>query len=246
MPAVRRTVRTRGDAHLSTAHAPATRDTPLKSGLAGLLATHGQLFSEQLGIDLATRRPGELFKWFLASMLFGARINESIAVRTYHAFGQHGLLAPRAIAAAEFSELLLIMAEGGYVRYDGITSRKVQGAARKLLEDYRGDLNRLHDAASGSNDVVGRLMAFSGVGPVTAGIFLRELRGVWPNADPPVGHLALLAAAHLGIADPCKFWKRNPQPGYDSRHFEAALTRLGKDYCRRDRCLAAPIPHSVK
>ena len=233
MRAVTRTVRTRQDA------------LPV-SDLTGLLATHGRLFSEELGIDLSTRRPAMLFKWFLASMLFGGRITGSVAVRTYHAFEQHGLVTPRAIIAADFSELLQIMAEGGYVRYDGITSRKVQGAARKLLQDYRGDLNRLHDAASDASEAIDRLMAFDGVGPVTAGIFLRELRGVWPKADPPVGNLALLAAAHLGIADPREFWKRNPRPGYDFRHFEAALTRLGKDYCRRGRCAAAPIPHSVE
>ncbi len=236
-------MRTPSDAHPLVSPAPAGRDARREFGLAGLLATHGQLFSEQLGIDLTTRRPRALFKWFLASMLFGARITESVAVRTYRAFERHGLVTPRAIAAADFDELLQIMAEGGYVRYDGITSRKVQGAGRRLLQDYRGDLNRLHDAASDADDVIHRLMAFNGVGPVTAGIFLRELRGVWPKADPPVGHLARLAAAHIGIADPRTSWKQNPRPGYDFRHFEAALTRLGKDYCRRGRCAASPIPH---
>jgi hypothetical protein len=228
-----------------TGRASARRIRPSGREFASLLASHGQLFSEQLGIDLATRRSGALFKWFLASMLFGARIAESVAVRTYRAFEAHGLLSTRAIAAADFSELLQIMAEGGYVRYDGITSRKVQAAARKLLDEYRGDLNRLHDAASDAGDLVVRLTAFRGVGPVTAGIFLRELRGIWSKADPPVGDLALLAARHVGIDDPQRVWKRRAAPGYDFRHFEAALTRLGKDYCRRNRCTAAPIPHSA-
>jgi len=220
-----------------------TRTETSRRQLSSLLASHGQLFSAQLGIDLAGRRAGELFKWFLASMLFGARITESVAVRTYRAFEAHGLLSARRIAAAEFSELLEIMAEGGYVRYDGITSRKVQDAARKLLDEYGGDLNRLHDAASDTSDLITRLTAFRGVGPVTAGIFLRELRGIWPQAEPPPAELALLAAHHLGIADPRAYWKRHAVAGYEFRHFEAALTRVGRDFCRRARCEASPIPH---
>jgi tRNA(Ser,Leu) C12 N-acetylase TAN1/endonuclease III len=201
------------------------------------------LFSSRLGIDLDTRRPSELFKWFLASMLFGARITESVAVRTYRAFEAHELLSPRKIAAAQFSELLQIMAEGGYVRYDGITSRKVQGAAGMLLDQYGGDLNRLHQASSDGEELTARLLAFKGVGPVTAQIFLRELRGIWPLAEPALGDLAMLAARHLGILDPAASFRRLNLPGHDFRHFEAALTRLGRDYCRRRRCAAAPIAH---
>lgn len=210
-----------------------------------LLASHGRLFSEALGIDLSSRDPRELFRWFLASMLFGMRITESVAVRTYHAFVRHGLDTPQALAAADFGELLDIMAEGHYVRYDGITSRKTQEAARRLLAEYGGDLNRLHDAARDPGGLVARLTAFRGVGPVTAGIFLRELRGIWEKADPPLGHLAQMAASHLGIADARAFWERTAVPGYDFRHFEVALTRIGRDYCRRGRCRQAPVPHST-
>jgi hypothetical protein len=38
-----------------------------------------RLYSEELGIDLGKNDEGELFKWFLASILFGARISETIA-----------------------------------------------------------------------------------------------------------------------------------------------------------------------
>jgi endonuclease III len=173
--------------------------------LADLLKTHGRLFSADLGIDLERLKSAELFKWFLASMLFGARITQTIAVRTYNAFVSHDLTAPQAIAEADFNELLQIMAEGGYVRYDNITSRKVQNAARKLIVCFEGDLNRLHQAAAGPAELIQRLREFKGVGPATVGIFLRELRGRWEYADPPLGELAQLAAEHLGIGDPQAF-----------------------------------------
>lgn len=222
---------------------PTPGDGPVAQALPALLRDLGGLYSAQLGIDLASGQSGEIFKWFLAALLFGGRIRESVAIRTYHAFARHGLLDPHAIATADFGELLQIMGEGGYVRYDGVTSRKVQGAARKLIAEYGGDLNRLHEQSATSQELEARLREFKGVGPVTAGIFLRELRGVWTKADPPVGELAALAAAHLGIGDPRAFWERHAVPGFDFRHFETALTRIGRDYCRRGRCSQAPIPH---
>ena len=216
---------------------------PRRNELEAMLASHGLLFSAQLGIDLASLRSAELFRWFLASLLFGARITETVAVRTYRSFLGHGIATPEAVSAAYFTELLEIMAEGGYVRYDGITSRKVQGASRKLIDEYGGDLNRLHAAASDRDDLIARLVQFKGIGPATAGIFLRELRGLWSKADPPLGELARLAADHLRIADPKTFWRRHAVRGYDFRHFEAALTRMGRDFCRRRRCSQAPLPH---
>ena len=211
--------------------------------LRSLLATHGGLFSAHLGIQLDGLLSGELFKWFLASLLFGARITESVAVRTYRALERRRLLSPQAIAGADFAELRDVMAEGGYVRYDGITSRKLQGAARKLLDEYEGDLNRLHAAATDAEELMRRLISFWGVGTVTAVIFLRELRGLWPKANPPISDLAQLAASHLKIGDLKHFWSDHAVSGYDFRHFEVALTRIGRDFCRRRRCADAPIPH---
>jgi hypothetical protein len=222
--------------------APARSPKLTLENLARLLHAHGDLYSARLGIALNGLDAGELFRWFLASMLLGARITESVAGRTYEAFLAHGLATPQGIVAANFGELLLVMAEGGYVRYDNMTSRKVQAASAKLLHDYGGDLNRLHAAATDSRDLEARLIAFNGIGPTTAGIFLRELRGLWPKADPPLGELARLAASHIGIDDPARYWKRRALPGYDYRRFEAALTRLGRD-CRRGRCSKSPIPH---
>lgn len=214
--------------------------------LASLLKSHGRLFSEQLGIRLGRLDRGELFKWFVASMLFGARIRESAAVDTYRELERRGLLAPEALREAATMEMLDVMASGGYSRYDGITTRKLQGAAAKLLDEYGGDLNRLHEAAADAQNLVSRLTEFWGIGPTTARIFLRELRGLWIKASPPVGELAMLAADHLGMGDPQTFWHSERVAGYDFRHFEAALTRIGRDYCRRGRCAEAPVPHPGK
>lgn len=146
---------------------------------------HTRLYSEELGIDLARRTDGELFKWFLAAALYGARISETIARHTYQAFAHHRLLNPRRILAAGWDFLVNpVMREGGYVRYDEKTSREILDNCRMLLHDYGGSLRRLHHEARDSRDLEARLMQFQGVGPVTANIFLRELRPYWKRSDP--------------------------------------------------------------
>ncbi|WP_201352174.1 hypothetical protein [Hydrogenimonas urashimensis] len=143
------------------------------------------LYSEELGIDLADKRDGELFKWFLASLLFGGRITQTIAKHTYRAFEKYGLLTPEKILDAGWDFLVNpIMWEGGYVRYDGRKSEQILRDCESLLEKYEGSLNRVHDLASDSKDLEKRLDAFYGVGPVTVNIFLRELRPFWEKADP--------------------------------------------------------------
>jgi hypothetical protein len=143
------------------------------------------LYSEKLGIDIEAATDDELFKWFLASLLFGARISSGIAERTYRSFERHNLLRPQAILDAGWDYLVdPIMKEGGYVRYDEKTSRKVLMNCDTLITEYGSSLNALHDRASDGADLEKRLLAFYGVGPTTVNIFLRELRPFWRKADP--------------------------------------------------------------
>lgn len=143
------------------------------------------LYSEELGIDLARGTDLSYFRWFLASLLFGARISEATAKNTYLAFVRHGLTTPAKIVTAGWDFLVYpVMREGGYVRYDGRKSAQVLRDCDMLIADYGGSLRRLHDAARNARDLEERLLAFYGIGPVTVNIFLRELRPFWAKADP--------------------------------------------------------------
>jgi hypothetical protein len=153
------------------------------------------LYSEELGIDLARGTDAAYFRWFLASLLFGARISETTAKKTFHAFMRHGLTTPKKIVVAGWDFLVYpVMREGGYVRYDGRKSTQVLRDCEELIADYGGSLSRLHEAARDARDLEQRVLAFYGIGPVTMNIFLRELRPFWPKADPdslpPVKKLA--------------------------------------------------------
>lgn len=59
------------------------------------------LYSEELGIDLARGTDAAYFRWFLASLLFGARISETTAKKTFRTFMRHGLTTPAKIVAAD-------------------------------------------------------------------------------------------------------------------------------------------------
>lgn len=204
-----------------------------------LLTKYGKLYSEELGIDIEK----EPFKWFLASILFGARISTSIAEKTYRAYEQAGLTSPRKLALSEEMTLIKIHGRGGYARYDGITADYVLGIVKKLLEDYDGEIRRLDEVSMDPGDLERRLQEFRGVGPITAKIFLRELRGIWRNADPEPTAIEVLAAKNLGILksdgdalDMLKaFWNENAVEGYSFRYFEAALLRLGLELRRKNR-----------
>ncbi len=202
--------------------------------LNDLLKEYGTLYSEELGINLETKDKNEIFKWFLASLLFGARISETIAKRTYKTFEKYNLLTPRRILKAGWDFLVNpIMREGGYVRYDGKTSNEILTVCRQLLEKYKGDLNNLEKEAKDPEDLQRKLQEFYSVGPVTCNIFLRELRGIWKKADPELQKFVKLSARQLKLPATLKglkrYWSEHKIKGYDFRHFEVALLRLAKE-----------------
>ena len=164
-----------------------------------------KLYSEELSIEPGKGSDGEYIKWFLASLLFGGRISEALAKRTYRSFAHERLLTPRKILDAGWETLVNpVMRKGGYVRYDESKSTQILRDCEILLERYGGSLIQLHQEAKDSSDLEARLESFHGVGPVTTNIFLRELRPVWHKADPEPLPLVWEAARRAGI-DLCAF-----------------------------------------
>lgn len=200
--------------------------------ISDIIDKFGQLYSEDLGINLDSGKEGEVFKWFLASVLFDRRIGESVAISTYRGFEKENVLTPRAILDTGWRKLVIILDTGGYTRYDFSVADNLIKISEKLLSEY-GTLARLHERALDPKDLEQRLLEFRGVGPVTVGIFLREMRHVWTKADPEISPYAELAAKTLKIN--LKTLDRH------TKHFvrlECALLRIGKNYIRKNK----PIP----
>lgn len=207
---------------------------------ADLVASHGGCYARTLGIDLAAPDAGERFKWFLAALLYGARISESLATRTWREFATRGVLSPERILATGWGGLVFILDAGGYVRYDYKTATKLLAVCGTLVRDYGGSLDALHAAAAGPRDLEMRLKALGkGIGDTTVGIFLRQLRGIWEKAEPVLSPLAFRAAAELGFlrrdaVDPQRalarlqrLWAAGGQPAFRFADFESALVREG-------------------
>jgi len=212
-----------------------------------LIQQFGQKYSEILGINLKSEKKEEVFKWFLASILFGAPITESAVIKTYKCFEKHKVLTPEKILETGWDGLVEILDEGSYTRYDFKTADKLLAVMNNLMEKYEGNLNLLYERASDSLDLEKRLKDLGkGVGEVTISIFLRDLRELWKKANPKPTPLVVLAAGNLGITeeenperalkDLKKFWKENEILSRDFVNLETALLRLGKDFCRKKKC----------
>ncbi len=208
--------------------------------IQNLMESAGSTFSKDLGIDLRSSKPGEIFKWLLAAILFGARIPERLSARTYRVFDREGITSPQRILKKGWDGLVRLLDEGGYARYDFKTATKLLETAQALEERYGGNLNRLYRAASDNADLENRIQSLAkGIGPVTTNIFLREMREIWEKADPLPGDLCIAAARRLGListnlksrerilAELKMLWKDHGLPEMEFADFEAALVRWG-------------------
>lgn len=205
-----------------------------------LVRNLGGRYARALGIDLTAPDAGERFKWFLAAMLYGARISESLATRTWREFAARDVLTPGRILETGWGRLVGILDAGGYVRYDYKTATKLLDVCTALKRDYGGSLDALHAASVDARDLEQRIKALGkGIGDTTVATFLRELRGIWVSADPPLSPLALAAAIEAGYLRrgtqaPARalsilhaLWLSDGQAAEDFPDFESALVRNG-------------------
>ncbi|MFQ5891657.1 MAG: hypothetical protein ACE5HW_02550 [Candidatus Methanofastidiosia archaeon] len=199
------------------------------------LLENDKTYSSELGIDVAENP----FKWFLVSVLFGARISEDIASRTFKEFEKAEVTTPEEILKTSRDRLIEILDSGGYVRYDFKTAEKLLEMSKNLKERY-GKIERLKDDPKIEEKLMGLA---KGIGEVTINIFLREMRGVW-NVEPELSKYVIQASKNLGLIEEegnaleelKKIFKENKVENFDFRNFEVALLRLSKNFCRKKRC----------
>lgn len=139
--------------------------------------------ADDLGIHLASKKEQDLFKWFLVCLLFGKPIQREIAERAYLEFATAGLLSPDAILRAGWDELVRLLDEAHYIRYDFSTATKLLDICQELKGHY-GTLTNLLAQARTPRELSAKLQEFKHIGPTTARIFLREVRPVWYCSRP--------------------------------------------------------------
>lgn len=192
----------------------------------------GGRYSTELGIDV-DGGDDEVERWFLASTLFGTRISAAIAGRAFLVLDQAGITRVGRARDMAWDELVALLDEGGYTRYDFRTATRLQALAGALDSRYGGHVAAIGRDFSDYDGLRDALDALPGWGPVTVGLFLRELRGVWPGATPPLDDRAGDAARHLhltrtlGAAPTFAAIERiTSDANLDARDLEAGLVRL--------------------
>ena len=144
----------------------------------------GTNITKDLGVLLSSKKEEELFKWFLACLLYGKPIQQQVAERAFLMLAAARLLSPDAILLAGWDELVRRLDEAHYVRFDFSTATKLLHVSKELKERY-GSLTNLLAESETPAELSKRLQEFKYIGPTTAQIFLREVRPIWypPGTD---------------------------------------------------------------
>ena len=132
-----------------------------------------------LNIDLHNASETGLFQWLLASFLMGKRIQGAIAAKAYQVIvEQHHNDTPQKLAKCTHRQLVSMLGQARYVRYDESTASRLLALANKLNSEYAGKVSNIVAASADRKALEKRLSEFEGIGPKTVEIFMREAAAV--------------------------------------------------------------------
>jgi hypothetical protein len=204
--------------------------------LRDFVSEFGQPYSEMLGIELTSKRKGEIVKWFLASILYSKPIRESSATKTYQVFAKNRVTTAKAIVNAGWDRLVQLLDEGGYTRYDFSTADRLLQVFNNLEKLYRGDLRRLYEGSRDGEELEANMKHLgSGIGDTTISIFLRDMRPIWPKANPRPTPLVTVALKQLHIKDLTQYARKH---SIDVVRLETALVRYSKNFLKKGKALS--------
>jgi len=195
-----------------------------------LVSALGGRYSAELGIDVDAGE-AEVERWFVAATLFGTRISAAIAERTFRVLDEAGIVGIAAARDRSWDDLVGLLDRGGYARYDFRTATRLQAIAEAVHGRYGGEVSAIAARADSPAELEAALDGLPGWGPVTVTVFLRELRGVWPHAAPPLDERARRAGVHLGLVAGnapglADLQRLARDARLDVRDLESALVRL--------------------
>ncbi len=185
----------------------------------------GKPFSTVLSIDLSEGDPAYA-KWLLASILYSRPMPEEAPIGAYETLEHRGQTSPVAIVDTGWDQLVKVLEKNGYTRYDFSIASEIIDAFKDLLKRYDGKLSRLYDSSEDSKDLERRVKGLGrGLGPVAVSVFLRDMRAVWPKADPEPAPKVKELMSTLGIDDLKEY----------AREHDIDLVRLETALCRYTR-----------
>jgi hypothetical protein len=164
-----------------------------------LLEEHGTTYAEAAGIELADK-PSPLFQLLVLTMLSSTRISADIAVKAAHELFEAGWRTPQRMLDSTWQQRVDALGRGSYRRYDESTATKLEELSRMVLDEYAGDLRRIHPGGdTAADDLATVIASFPRIGPTGARIFCREVQDVWTEVRPYFDDRGLRAASRLGL-----------------------------------------------
>ncbi len=151
---------------------------------------------QTLSIDLGSKTEAQLFRWFLASLLFGKPIQQTIARRAYHTLIAADITSIDKLAKIDWDTLVRLLDQAHYVRYDFSTATKLIQIATQLKTKY-GSLSQLLQYACNTHKLEAQLLAFNGIGPTTTRIFMQSIGPLWFEQTAPHDYESAIHAAAI-------------------------------------------------
>lgn len=133
----------------------------------------------ELNIHLAKDAEEALFKWLIASFLMGKRIRGDVAAQAYRIIVEkHRRDTPSKLAACTSGQLVRMLGEARYTRYDESTASRLLKLSERLSHDYGGKVLNILEVSKDRSEFESRLKKFEGIGPKTVEIFMRDAQQV--------------------------------------------------------------------
>ena len=166
--------------------------------LRALLARHGQTYADEAGIALRDT-PAPLLQLLVLASLLSSGVSAELGVRAARGLREAGLTTAEHLRDAGDDGRWQALSDARYLRKRQ-TAHQLGQLAELVLHEHGGDLRHLRDDADGdASRVHEAVQQFSGIGPVGADVFCREVQAVWPALRPFADDRVTASARALGL-----------------------------------------------
>lgn len=200
-----------------------------------LLERGGRTYADEGEVGLRDE-PAALYRLLVLATLASTRIRAEVAAAAARELWAAGFTTPQRMRDSTWQQRVDALGRGGYRRYDESTATALVEGAEVVRDRWDDDLRTVRErcAGSGSENLAGGLaekvaeevQAVPRLGPVGAGIFVREVQAVWRDLEPYLDGRAADAAAAAGLSrQPDRLAVHVPDGSFAA--LAATLARLG-------------------
>ena len=198
-----------------------------------LLERDGRTYAEEGEVGLRDE-PAPLYRLLVLATLASTRIRAEVAAAAARELWAAGFTTPQRMRDSTWQQRVDALGRGGYRRYDESTATALAEGAEVVRDRWDDDVRTVRERCAGSEEVADGLaetvaaevQAVPRLGPVGAGIFVREVQAVWRDLEPYLDGRAADAAAAAGLSrQPERLAEHVPDGSFAA--LAATLARLG-------------------